>query len=218
MNKEATIDRQHYYDRKYLRRERMFSFVEQIELVKEYVRQDDSIVEIGKGNGFVQSFLQTYLGYDVKTVDVNESLQPEIVDDIVNPQKLKPKSCDVVLCYEVLEHMPFEQSVKAVRNMADIARRYVIISLPDMRYFFSLRAVLFGTLPVSFARLLSTRRFRKRSKKFGDDHHWEIGIEWGGTEYSEEYVCRELFKDLKLEKHYRDIHVPWHHYFVVRVG
>ena len=53
MYKESQIDKRHYFDRKYLRRERMFSFVEQIELVKTYADINDLILEIGPGNGFV---------------------------------------------------------------------------------------------------------------------------------------------------------------------
>lgn len=217
MNAEAKISKQHYFDRKYLKRERMFSFVEQIELVKKYAEPAHSILEVGKGNGFVSNFLMDYLGYQsVKTVDVNKDLQPDFVDDIIAPKQLTENSFDVITCYEVLEHMPFEMSVQAVQNMVKFARKYVLISVPDMRYFFSLRATLFGTLPIMMGRLLSTRRFLNPRKKFGSDHYWEIGLETDEVKYSGDYVRRHLFQSCNVVHDQRDIAVPWHHYYVVK--
>ena len=39
MRSEATIERDHYFNRRYLKRERMVSFIEQIELVKKAERE-----------------------------------------------------------------------------------------------------------------------------------------------------------------------------------
>ncbi len=215
---EARIDKSHYFDARYLKRERMYSFVEQIELIKQCAARDDSLLEIGKGNGFVADFCTRYLGYQVQTVDVNVDLQPDIVDDITAPRKLKEKSADVVVCYEVLEHMPFEKSIRAVEHMARIARKYVLISVPDMRYFISGRFTVFGSGPIFLQKLISTRRFRRARKKFGDDHHWEIGLKTDTVTYSADYVRRTLFQNVRLLRDYRDIAVPWHHYFVVKTG
>ncbi len=218
MNKEASINKQHYFDRKYLKKERMYSFVEQIEIVKKFVDEKDSILEIGKGNGFVSSFLHDYLGYEtVKTVDVNKDLEPDFVDDIIEPKELTENSFDVITCYEVLEHMPFEKSVIAVQNMVKIARKYVLISVPDMRYFISMRATVFGTLPIMLGKLFSTRRFRNPNKKFGDDHFWEVGYETNDVKYSGEFVRTNLFKNMNVVVDQRDIAVPWHHYYVVKI-
>ncbi|RMH64311.1 MAG: class I SAM-dependent methyltransferase [Calditrichaeota bacterium] len=215
---EARIDKSHYFNARYLKRERMYSFVEQIELIKQFAQPEDTLLEIGKGNGFVSDFCQRYLGYRVTTVDVNPDLQPDIVDDITQPRVLKENSADVVMCYEVLEHMPFEQSVQAVRSMTQLARKYVLISVPDMRYFISGRMTVFGTGPVFLQKLLSTRRFRNAGKKFGDDHHWEIGLKTPDVTYSAEYVRRNLFGGVTIVRDYRDIAVPWHHYYVVKAG
>ncbi len=217
MNKEAEIQKEHYFDRKYLKKERMFSFVEQIELVKEYVDVKDSILEIGKGNGFVSAFLNQYLGYNIKTVDVNKDLKPDILDDVIKPAHLKSNSYDAILCFEVLEHMPFEKSITALNNMCNIARKFVIISIPDMRYFITFRSLIFGTAPISFSRLISSKRFRNARKKFGSDHFWEIGLVTDDKTYSPKFLAENLFKGKNVIKDYRDISVPWHHYFVIKV-
>ncbi len=216
--REARIDKSHYFDARYLKRERMYSFVEQIELIKQYAAAGDRLLEIGKGNGFVADFCTRYLGYTVKTVDVNVDLRPDIVDDITAPRHLEENSADIVVCYEVLEHMPFEKSIEAVENMARIARKYVLISVPDMRYFISARFTVFGSGPLFLQKLISTRRFRQARKKFGADHHWEIGLKTDSVIYSIDYLRQNLFKNVQLIKDYRDIAVPWHHYFVVKTG
>ncbi len=221
MANEADISKEHYFDRKYLKRERMYSFVEQLEVAKKYLGEQGSLLEVGKGNGFVSGFLKNYLGYEtVKTVDVNESLQPDFVDDIISPSVLQPNQFDVVSCFEVLEHMPFEKSCLAVQNMARIARKYVLISVPDMRYFISARLTVFGTLPIRLGKLFSTRRFRNKNKTFGADHFWEIGFEdpENHVRYSAAYVRSELFRGLNVIADYRDIAVPWHHYYVLETG
>ena len=74
---EAEINREHYFERSYLKRERLYSLIEQIELVKKYCAPSDTILEVGKGNGFVGHFLEDYLRYKVKSCDVNERLYPE---------------------------------------------------------------------------------------------------------------------------------------------
>ena len=143
MNQEASIDKQHYFNPKYLKRERMYSFIEQIELVKKFAGMEDTILEVGKGNGFVSRFLMEYLNYRVRSVDVNEDLEPDILDDITRPKQINEKSFDVVTCYEVLEHMPFGKSIEAMQNMIKIARKFVLISIPDMRYFINCRLSIF---------------------------------------------------------------------------
>ena len=131
-NKEASIDKSHYTSKDYLKKERLFSYADQIEVVKKYADQNDQILEIGKGNGFVYNFLKEYFNYQINCVDINPALKADITDDIISPSTLNDKSYDLVTCFEVLEHMPFEASVKALNNMCAIARKYVILSIPDI--------------------------------------------------------------------------------------
>ncbi len=219
MPQEAQIKKDHYFRKKYMRRERLYSYVEQIELVKQYAEAEDQVLEIGPGNGFLSHFLNNYLPYtNVTTVDVNPDLKPDIVDDIQAPQTIHEKSYDSVLCFEVLEHMPFEKSVSAVQNLTRIARKYVLISVPDMRYFIALRFGIFGTLPLHMEKLLSTARWRRRSATFGKDHHWEIGVRTENRLYNAGYVRKKLFRNMDVIKDYRCHLVPWHHFYVVQIG
>jgi hypothetical protein len=213
---EELINKQHYFDRKYLRRERLFSFIEQIELIKKFTAPEDNLLEIGVGNGFINLFVKNMLGMKYASVDINASLQPDIVDDISQPKVLKPKTYDVVCCFEVLEHLPIEQSRLAVTNMLEIARNYVLLSVPDMRYFIRLSTTVFGTLPLSLGKLISFPRIRRRENTFGADHVWEIGIRKSGIRYNPDYVSKMLFENKTLIRDYRCAEVPWHHFYVVK--
>ncbi len=217
MRNEADISRSHYFDRKYLKRERFYTFIEQVELVKKFAGDEDSILEVGKGNGFVDQVLKDYLHYPVKTMDINPALQPDIIDDITRPRQVSEKSFDMVTCFEVLEHMPFEKSIEAFGEMKKIARKYILLSLPDMRYFVSLRLSVFGTLPVTLFKLFSTRRFRRKNSVFGKDHFWEIGVKVDDVHYSPGFVKDKMFRDVQVVADFRCPYVPWHHYYAVRV-
>lgn len=217
MNNESKINKTHYFDRGYLKRERMYSFIEQIELVKKFAKIEDTILEVGKGNGFVSGFVKDFLNYSVKSMDINKDLKPDILDDIANPKQIQEKSFDIVTCFEVLEHIPFDKSVEAVQNMSKIAGKYILISVPDMRYFAGFKFSVFGTLPVSLAKLITTKRFRKKNKTFGKDHFWEIGIKTDGVDYTAKYVKNNLFAGMNPVEDFRCFLTPWHHYYVVKV-
>ncbi len=217
MRDESTLSRAHYFSPEYLKRERLYSYVEQIELIKKFTESTDTIIEIGKGNGFLYQFLREYLGYKVDCVDINPDLKPDIIDDIVAPQNLLENSSDVVTCYEVVEHMPFEDSVRSIQNLCKIARKYCLVSVPDMRYFINLRGAVFGSLPVFFGKILSTGRLRNKNKTFGKDHYWEIGITVNNQKYDPHFVKDNLFRGLNIISDYRCNLVPWHHYYVIKL-
>ena len=214
---ESKLPKTHYYSSEYLKRERLYSYVEQIELVKRYTKSRDKILEIGKGNGFLYRFLKEYLKIEVECVDINPELTPDIVDNIISPKKLIENSFDIVTCYEVVEHMHFEDSVRSIQNICKVGRKYCLVSVPDMRYFINLNGTVFGSLPVSFGKMLSTGRLRNKSKTFGKDHYWEIGITVNNQKYDPHFVRNNLFQELNVISDYRCNLVPWHHYYVIKL-
>jgi len=218
MDRERSISKNHYFNKEYLKKERFYSFAEQIDLVKQYAGAPDSILEIGKGSGYVSEFLKKYAGYNlVRTMDVNDKLNPDIVADISETNVGINDQYDIIICFEVLEHMSFERAIQAVNNMREMAKKYIIISVPDMRYFISLRGTIFGTGPIFINKLFSTPRIRNKFKKFGKDHHWEIGLNTQSVKYSPDYIKLNLFNNSNVIRDYRDIAVPWHHYYVLKM-
>jgi len=217
MNREVSIDKSHYFDPNYLKKERLFSYTEQIEIVKKYIKPGDTILEVGIGNGFVYNFLKDYLGFQISSVDINPELNADITDNIINPSSVSENSFDLVTCFEVLEHMPFEDSIKAINNICQIARKHVLISIPDMRHFISSGFSLFFNSPFKVQRLFSFNRLFRRYEPYGKDHFWEIGIRTSGVHYSMSFLKENLFSNERLIESYRCFEIPWHHYFVLKV-
>jgi len=60
-----------------------------------------------------------------------ESFLPEYVCSVTELTKLfKPNSFDVILCAEVLEHLPFRYFGKALNELHTVTKRFVVQSLP----------------------------------------------------------------------------------------
>ena len=89
-----------------------------------------TVLEVGTGNGTVAGILRQR-GVEVTTVDIDPALGPDIVGSVHELDRcVSPESYDVVLCAEVLEHLPFELFGGCCRRLAALARTRVVIGLP----------------------------------------------------------------------------------------
>jgi len=70
--------------------------------------------------------------YDVTLADY-EPLHPNIKEEDVQNLSFKDKSFDIVLCQEVLEHVP--NPVQAMKELKRVAKKQLIISVPFEPYF-----------------------------------------------------------------------------------
>lgn len=160
------VDRNLYFSPDYLLPGRLAAYSYQfLEIVK---LKPKSILEIGIGNGLL-SFLLKQSGLDVTTLDFDASLKPDItasVTDIPCPDN----SFDVVACFEVLEHLPFDQFQKSLEEIKRVTKNYAIISLPDRRP--CARAYIPG---VGKRRFLCNKPFFKHHEHhFDGEHYWVI--------------------------------------------
>ena len=116
---------------------------------------------------------------------------------------------DVVACFQVLEHIPYESFAAALRELRRVASRVVIISLPDARPMWSLQFRVPRVCGVSlFARM---PRLRARKHKPGGEHFWEIS--------KRGYPLKRILQDLAdsgltVEKTYRSPDSLRHRFFV----
>ena len=102
---EKQVDKEHYFSEKYLTKERFLSYYYQVKPILEL--KPKTILEIGKGNGIVSNTLKQ-AGFKVTTADIAEDLKPDKICSIDELSKcFKENSFDLVLCCEVLEHLPF---------------------------------------------------------------------------------------------------------------
>lgn len=160
------VERSHYFAPSYLTPGRMAAYSYQF---SEIVRlKPKSILEIGIGNGLL-SFMLRQSGFDVTTLDFDPALEPDIVASVTDiPCPIN--SFDVVSCFEVLEHLPFEQFQKSLEEIKRVTRRYTVLSLPDARRSARVRIPFLGRREF----LIQEPFYRQREHKFNGEHYWEI--------------------------------------------
>jgi len=129
MSTEATqVPPAHYWSRDYNTKERLASSWHQVDEVLRLGGR--RVLEVGPGSGLVTDWLRR-AGLEVTTVDIDGALKPTVVAPVTD-LPLESGSFDVVLCAEVLEHLPYARVPAALRELARVATRGVVISVPDV--------------------------------------------------------------------------------------
>jgi len=201
------VESNHYFNASYDTKERFISYWHQInEIIK---LNPKTVLEIGIGNGFVSDYLKKR-GVNVTTLDIDERLNPDVVGSVLDMPVLN-ESFDVVACYEVLEHLPFENFSKALAEIYRVSKSYAVLSLPDASraYCVYIHIPKIGI----FKRLIPLPRFKNPTHKFDGEHYWEIGK----AEYPLSKIINEIQKaGFKIEKTYRVFENPYHRFFILR--
>lgn len=119
-------------------------------------------------------------------------------------------SFDVVCAFQMLEHLPYAESLLAFAEMVRVARSAVIISLPDAAkcWPISIHVPAVGVVNFSIPR----PRLRALKHVFDGEHYWEINK----AGYSLKQVKNELGQSAPviLNKTYRVPENPYHRFFV----
>jgi hypothetical protein len=171
-----------------------------------------SVLIVGKGDGLVGGLLGDY-GLAVTTLDICAELKPDLVGSVAAIPATNARY-DAALCCQVLEHLPFEQFSSALRELGRVTRDHLVLSLPDVRRFFSLRLAatkLHLDWQFSLPRVPAPALPQDRFERHG--HHWEIGFR--GSGFRE--VCRRIASagwDVLETRRVSDL--PWHTFFRCR--
>lgn len=172
---------------------------------------EGKIMEVGIGSGVVADYLRKVGNRDVTTVDIDPELKPDVVADIANlPFEETSFSC--VMACEVLEHMPFEQSVLALKELRRVGET-AIISVPasdrvgELRVDFSFWRFRFN-FQIPFPRFIP----RKRPVVI-NEHYWEIGVK-GYSSARLQNVIRTagwtIVEDFRNPQH------GFHHFYILK--
>ncbi len=99
------VTRQHYTGTSYATKGRFASYWHQINEIERL--QPKTILEIGIGSGFFRRELM-FLEQppDIYSIDIAQDLQPDVVADVTR-LPVKSNSVDLVVAFQVLEHLPF---------------------------------------------------------------------------------------------------------------
>jgi ubiquinone/menaquinone biosynthesis C-methylase UbiE len=200
------VEPNHYFSHDYDSKQRFISYWHQINEIINL--KPHNVLEIGKGNGFVSSYLRNR-GYKITTLDIDKRLKPDVAGSVLDI-KLPSQSFDVVACYEVLEHLSYENFSKALKEIYRVCIHYAVISLPDCSrvYRFSCQIPKLGEIK----KLIPLKKISK-IHKFDGQHYWEIG--------KKGYPLRKILSDVRaegftIEKSYRIFELAYHRFFILK--
>lgn len=165
----------------------------------------EKVLEIGVGDKTVSNYLKNQ-GINIATLDIDEKLKPDFIGNVLK-MPFPDNSFDVLLCAEVLEHLPFEDFEKGLRELKRVTKKYVVLSLPHFGY----------TIKFSFKiPLLKEKKFAIKipipiKHRFNGEHYWEMGKRG----YTLKRVKGIIKKYFKIKKEFIPFENQYHHFFVL---
>ena len=165
------------------------------------------ILVIGKGGGLVPAYLKN-LELEILTLDIDSSLNPDITASVLN-MPVDDNSFDIVLCAEVLEHLPFGDFHRALAEIKRVAKFGAIISLPHFgpAIKFLLKLPFFPEIKLLWKLPYPIKH------QFKGEHYWEIGK----RNYPLKLIKSEMIKSgFSIEYDYIAFENPLHHFFVLK--
>jgi SAM-dependent methyltransferase len=166
----------------------------------------DRMIEIGIGNGFVSDYLRKR-SVCVLGVDIRRKPGTDIVADVIH-LPFKDSSCDIVACYQVLEHLPYQGFLMALKEMHRVAKDKVLISISDVTPVVPVCFILPLQGPVRW--LVPVPKIRK--KRIPGKHEWEVGR----SPYDLKFVVKDIQKaGYNVDRTYRVFENPYHRFFIL---
>ncbi|MFW5804304.1 MAG: class I SAM-dependent methyltransferase [bacterium] len=204
---EKQVNKSHYQFDKYFTKRRWISIWHQLDEV--FKVNPKSVLEIGPGPGVFNKILKDNK-IKVDTVDIDPELKPDFVASATELPFLD-NSYDCVCAFQVLEHLPYKDSLKAFNEFVRVAKFNVIISLPDAKvlYHYSIHVPKFRILKFNIPK----PTLGKKVHEFKGQHYWEIN--------KRGYSIKKIKTDfnvvnVRLLKSYRVWEHPYHHYFIFK--
>lgn len=203
------VHKTHYRFSKYVHKRRWMSMWHQLDEVVSL--EPDTVLEVGPGPGLFKAMASAF-GVTVETLDLDPELNPDHVGSATN-MPFDDNSYDLVCAFQMLEHLPFEESRKAFREMVRVAKDKVIISLPDakVKWPCSFHLPRIGTCYIHIPKpSIGLKRHR-----FDGEHYWEINK--AGHRLKDVVQALQSAGDARLLKTYRVPDYPYHRFFVFNV-
>ncbi|MCD6384438.1 class I SAM-dependent methyltransferase [Candidatus Sumerlaeota bacterium] len=205
MNKELplTSEADNYFDR-YDTKGRFCSYWHQLDEILSL--KPSTLLEVGIGNKFIADYLQKR-GVSLLTLDIERRLRPDVVGDVL-AIPFKSGSFEVVCCFEVLEHLPYDKFSQAISELSRVSQRYVLLSLPDVTRHY---CVLLTIRKIGLIKkLIHIPRLKPPEHIFDGEHYWEIGKRG----YSLKRIKNDIERSGLVIRHsYRVFEYPYHRIF-----
>lgn len=206
MSHEKQVGKYNYDFNRYSSVGRWVSYFHQLKEIFEC--SPKSVLEVGPGDHVVGSYLKNNTDVVYKSIDIADDLNPDILGSVTN-MPIEDGSFDVVVAFEILEHIPFEDFEKAVQEMKRVAKKYVLISLPHFGppVKFSFKVPFLPELKFAF------KIPYPRTHIFNGQHYWEIGKK----RFSPKKIRSLIEKHLIIQKDFVPFESQYHHFYICQV-
>lgn len=165
-----------------------------------------TILEVGVGDRVFESYIHNNTNISYKSIDVADDLGPDIVGSVL-AIPCEDKTFDVVCAFEVLEHLPFDSFDTALRELARVSKKHVVLSLPH----FGPPLQLEIKLPL-FPRVRFSLKIPYYQRHvFNGEHYWEIGKRG----YSPRVIREMLSRYFLIRADFVPFENQYHHFFVL---
>ncbi|MBD2453357.1 methyltransferase domain-containing protein [Nostoc sp. FACHB-87] len=193
----------------YLSKDRFISYHHQLRLIFSLGKKVNHILEIGIYNSLLTEILKRN-GYEVTTADIDPHLNPDITLDLAQDFALPKDKFDVIVLFQVLEHLPYEQSEKALQKLAAATKKYLVISLPYNSLYLALQLRV-SDIPRPRYLSLKIPKFWS-TKPISDQHYWEVGLKG----YPQKRILKSITNaGLKVKQEFTDPVNPYHYFLVL---
>lgn len=200
----------HYDFSKYVALNRWDSYYYQLE--NALTPNINSILLIGIGDNIVPSILKQF-GKKVTLFDFDSKLNPDIEGSVLEINKLVKEKYDLIICCQVLEHMPFSNFEKTIKKFSKISNK-VILSLPYCNSNILTSKIKLPKIKTIKIKLLIPKILLKgfRLEKEGNhEHYWEVGIK-----NSRKKDIRNILKKYyKIKKEFNPIENTYHIFYIL---
>lgn len=197
------VDKSHYSFSNYVSKNRWASIWHQLnEVIKLY---PDTVLELGPGPGIFKVLL-SHFGITVATLDLDPELEPDYIGSATE-LPFADNTYDCVCAFQMLEHLPYDKSLQAFREMGRIAIKNLVLSLPDskQKYEYSF------DIPKVGKRTIRIPKPGIKEHVFDGEHYWEIN--------KKGFPLKKILNDFSQQKFsltytYRVPEMPYHRFFV----
>lgn len=165
-----------------------------------------TVLEIGTGTGAVRDTLRG-MGVEVTVVDIDQALGVDRVGD-VRDLPAGDGEFDVVLCSQVLEHVPWADVPKAVAELRRVCRTHAVVSIPQSGVDLGMTL----TLPNLGTRRVGARINSPWRHSFDGQHYWQVCARGHGRKV----VRQTLSAGFVLEREFTVPELTFHRFYVLR--
>lgn len=197
------VTREAYRFERYVGADRWASYWYQLRTV--LARAPRRVLEVGIGDGVVGTCLKQQ-GISYTTVDIAEDLGPDMVASVTE-LPFGDDSFDIVCAFEVLEHMPFSESERALLECARVSSRFVLVSVPHFGPSVRLELKVPFLPRFRFAVKVPFPRFHA----FDGQHYWELGTRG----YPVSRLRAAMRESFDIVDEFVPFENQYHHFFVL---